>query len=379
LAAVLVIGGAAAFVLMRGTSQEQKPISTSTTKAVEGPPAPTPKNTLPEQPPPAASADAPIEQQVASLRTRIRSYISMADYRDALSPTITALQLRPNDSEFVEAARQIETVARRDAISARDAVRSHASPPASLRYAEANRQLDQGQKLARSGQKEDAIHSYWKAQDLFREAAGALPAPPVNTGEAKTIAPNPPVQPPAPVSIPPAVVDPAPRQVVASAASTPPPSAPTASTPAPSTTPASTPSAQLTSPAPVPTSPPAASSTPPASPAIVTPPPRINEEPAIRAALEAYAQGFRTLNAEAVARVFPSVDVGKLRQSFQEARQQDLQIENLQVRVDGASATVLCQVRQRFTPRAGQAQDRVMPVVFVLNKANGSWVIASRR
>jgi hypothetical protein len=54
----------------------------------------------------------------------------------------------------------------------------------------------------------------------------------------------------------------------------------------------------------------------------------------------AYALDFRTLNADAVRQVFPGVNVEALRKSFQDARQQDLQIQNSQIRVDGLSAVV---------------------------------------
>jgi tetratricopeptide (TPR) repeat protein/predicted Ser/Thr protein kinase len=352
-------------LLRRGDRPDQvnRGAPEATSAAARPPVTPVPENSPSPGPPPASANE--LEPQLAKLRQTIQSYLNTSNYRDALSPTMLGLQLRPDDTDFVAAARQIATMAQRDAVRARNAVRPN-SAKASAIYADANRSMDQGQRLARSGQTEDSIRAYWRAQDLFKQAGGESPAAPADRDEGQ-VATAPSVGIPAPQSTP---VTPTPPSV------TEPPRAALSATPVPPSTPppvsASAPTPPpAPAPAPAPVAPPA-----PAAPAAQSP---LNEEPAIRATLEAYAQAYRSLNADAVARVFPSVNLPALRRAFQETRQQDVQIENAQVRVQGMRATVMCRIRQVFTPRAGQTREATLAAEFVLEKSNGAWLIVSRR
>jgi hypothetical protein len=47
--------------------------------------------------------------------------------------------------------------------------------------------------------------------------------------------------------------------------------------------------------------------------------------------------------------------------------------------VSGATATVTCQVRQHFEPKAGRASDSTVTATFSLQKSDGNWVILQRR
>ena len=57
---------------------------------------------------------------------------------------------------------------------------------------------------------------------------------------------------------------------------------------------------------------------------------------------------------------------------------QRIQIVSEQISVTGTTATVTCQVRQHFEPKAGRAIDSVVNATFRLQKTGTGWVIVER-
>lgn len=99
-------------------------------------------------------------------------------------------------------------------------------------------------------------------------------------------------------------------------------------------------------------------------------------DPAIRATLQAYQDALESLDAEAVKKVQPSIDVEGLKRAFREMRSLDVDIDNVRLlSSDQASARVSCRVAQTLTPRAGSRQTTTVTRVLRLKRDASGWVI----
>jgi ketosteroid isomerase-like protein len=117
----------------------------------------------------------------------------------------------------------------------------------------------------------------------------------------------------------------------------------------------------------------------PREPAAAARPQVPDDEAQIRATLAAYAQGYRSLDANAILRVYPKAPAQALRNAFQEARGYDVEIDVSQIKVTGDRAVVSSRVRQTFRPKAGRAQENTQATEFEMQKSGNSWVIVARR
>jgi homoserine kinase len=95
--------------------------------------------------------------------------------------------------------------------------------------------------------------------------------------------------------------------------------------------------------------------------------------------LRALEQAYSARSADAVKRIFPSVNAKGIEQGFSQMRAQEMQIGNEQITVSGTAATVVCNVRQRFEPKAGKAFETTMTSTFRLQKVGNDWLIVERR
>jgi len=99
-------------------------------------------------------------------------------------------------------------------------------------------------------------------------------------------------------------------------------------------------------------------------------------DPAIRATLQAYQDALESLDADAVKKVQPSIDVEGLKRAFREMRSLDVEIDNIRLLSgDQASARVSCRVAQTLTPRAGSRQTTTVTRVLRLKRDASGWVI----
>jgi len=80
-----------------------------------------------------------------------------------------------------------------------------------------------------------------------------------------------------------------------------------------------------------------------------------------------------------VKRIYPSINEAALARSFRDLISQQVRIEGEQISITGTTATVVGQVRQSFTPRAGSGRSDVIRSVFRLQKVGDRWVIVERR
>jgi hypothetical protein len=99
-------------------------------------------------------------------------------------------------------------------------------------------------------------------------------------------------------------------------------------------------------------------------------------DPALRDALQRYATALESLDADAVKKVQPSIDVEGLKRAFQEMRSLDVSIDNIRLlSSDEGSARVSCRVAQTLTPKAGSRQTTTVTRVLRLRRQDGAWVI----
>jgi hypothetical protein len=106
-----------------------------------------------------------------------------------------------------------------------------------------------------------------------------------------------------------------------------------------------------------------------------------SDEPAIRAALRAYAAAYSDLDAGAVQAVFPSVNLQALRRAFGGLRLQRVEIQDEQLTLNGQTATVSCTLVTLAIGQVGAAtpQRDSRRVTFTLARRDGTWVIVDRR
>jgi hypothetical protein len=98
----------------------------------------------------------------------------------------------------------------------------------------------------------------------------------------------------------------------------------------------------------------------------------------IREVLRQYATALERLDADAVKKVQPSIEVENLRKAFREMRALNVTIEDVRVlAADGSVARVSCKVNQTLTPKAGSKQTTAVTRVMRLRRQVGSWIIDS--
>jgi hypothetical protein len=98
----------------------------------------------------------------------------------------------------------------------------------------------------------------------------------------------------------------------------------------------------------------------------------------IRDALKQYASALERLDADAVKKVQPSIEVENLRKAFREMRALNVTIEDIRIlAADATMARVSCKVNQTLTPKAGSKQTTAVTRVMRLRRQVGSWIIES--
>ncbi|HEX5473453.1 MAG TPA: hypothetical protein VFX12_02230 [Vicinamibacterales bacterium] len=95
-----------------------------------------------------------------------------------------------------------------------------------------------------------------------------------------------------------------------------------------------------------------------------------------RDVLQRYSAALASLDADAVKKVQPSIDVDTLKQAFKQMRSLDVAIDNVRVLSSGsASMRVSCRVTQTLTPKAGAKQTTTVTRVMQLRKQEALWII----
>jgi hypothetical protein len=96
--------------------------------------------------------------------------------------------------------------------------------------------------------------------------------------------------------------------------------------------------------------------------------------------LNAYAAAYGRRDVDAVIRLHPTLDRGRLAKQFGDLKSQTVVITPLgAVAPSGNTATVATNFHTRLEPRVGKAQELDVRTEFRLQKQNGTWVIVDRR
>jgi hypothetical protein len=96
----------------------------------------------------------------------------------------------------------------------------------------------------------------------------------------------------------------------------------------------------------------------------------------VRELLQQYSTALESLDAEAVKKVQPAIDLGSLKKAFDEMRALDVDIEDVKVLSgDARVARVSCRVTQTLTPKAGSKRTTTVTRVIRMRRADDGWVI----
>jgi hypothetical protein len=96
----------------------------------------------------------------------------------------------------------------------------------------------------------------------------------------------------------------------------------------------------------------------------------------VRELLQQYSTALESLDAEAVKKVQPAIDLGSLKKAFDEMRALDVDIEDVKLLSgDARVARVSCRVTQTLTPKAGSKRTTTVTRVIRMRRADEGWVI----
>jgi hypothetical protein len=106
------------------------------------------------------------------------------------------------------------------------------------------------------------------------------------------------------------------------------------------------------------------------------PPPR-DDAALVRAAIEGYRRAYNSLDADAAARVWPTVDAAALGRAFKQLRSQSLTFDRCAVNIGGELARVECDGRSEWVPGVGDRSPRTASRTwhFDLSRADRAWTI----
>ena len=113
----------------------------------------------------------------------------------------------------------------------------------------------------------------------------------------------------------------------------------------------------------------------------VTPPPAEPAPPSesslVQSVLDRYRQGYSTLNADAVAAAYPSVNSRSLARAFDQLESQRFDFSNCKINVNGSQAEATCAGTASFVPKVGSRTRRSesRQWSFSLVRVNDGWII----
>ena len=97
---------------------------------------------------------------------------------------------------------------------------------------------------------------------------------------------------------------------------------------------------------------------------------------AARDALDKYSSALEALDANAVKKVQPGINVDNLAKAFRSMRELQVEIDSIKVlSSETAIMRVSCRVTQTLTPKAGARQTTAVTRVIRLRRDAGTWLI----
>lgn len=99
-------------------------------------------------------------------------------------------------------------------------------------------------------------------------------------------------------------------------------------------------------------------------------------EAAVKEALQQYSTALESLDADAVKKIQPSIDVDSLKKAFRDMKTLEVEIDSIKVLTsEAAAARVSCRVTQVLTPKAGSKRTTAVTRVMRLRRQDAAWVI----
>lgn len=99
---------------------------------------------------------------------------------------------------------------------------------------------------------------------------------------------------------------------------------------------------------------------------------------AVHGVVDAYARAYANRDAAAVRAVFPTVEIARLQQTFAGLRRLDVQVEDEQIQVTGATATVACLWQTESETVDGTTERAALPIVLTLERRGDTWLVVNR-
>jgi tetratricopeptide (TPR) repeat protein/ketosteroid isomerase-like protein len=118
---------------------------------------------------------------------------------------------------------------------------------------------------------------------------------------------------------------------------------------------------------------------PSTAPATVAPAGPSDRE-AITNTLNAYASAYARRDVDAISRLHPTIDRARLTDGFKDMKSQSVDLRNVQISINGNTATVSCSVHTKAEFDSGKHQESTVRTEFQLQKqSGGNWLIVQRR
>lgn len=96
----------------------------------------------------------------------------------------------------------------------------------------------------------------------------------------------------------------------------------------------------------------------------------------VRETLRQYEMALESLDADAVKKVQPSIDVEGLKRAFREMRELEVDLDNIKLlSSDGTTTRVSCRVAQTLTPKVGSRRTTTVTRVLRLQRQDSAWII----
>jgi eukaryotic-like serine/threonine-protein kinase len=306
------------------------------------PTTPTTPTTPPEATgrPPEAAAESktPLDEQLRDARDVVRRHMVAGDRQRALDALVRGLALDANDPALNGLVADLVAAARRTATDARTAATTRlADVKSSAEFNSAESRVREAENLLRKGDRVGATRAFLGASALYSTSRNA-PGKPAAPAAADVPLPPAPVPPPSNVN-PPAPPPP------------PPVPAPARPTPAPEAAPA---------------------------PRDPSPDARTSDHAAVLDAIRRYAQAYQSLNSADVARTMPSLTTEQLRRldrDFSNYRRYGVEVRGERISVDGATATVTCEIVRSYETKNGVTGSNAVASVFHLRRSGSAWII----
>ena len=297
----------------------------------------TPPETTARPPEDTATSKTPLDEQLRGARDAVRRHLAAGDRERALDALVRALALDAKDPALNGLAADLVAAARRTATDARTAATTRlADVKSSAEFSNAESRAREAENLLRKGDRVAATRAFLERRHCTARLVTRPQASPPAVDA--VVAAN---------SRAAAVECHSDRAAASCSAA-----------------------ARQRSPAPPPAAAPA--------PRDPSPDPRTSDHAAVLDAIRRYAAAYQSLSSAEVARTMPSLTSEQLRRldrDFSNYRRYGVEVRDERISMDGATATVTCEIVRSYQTKNGVTGRNAVASVFHLRRSGSSWII----